>query len=131
MNSKSIRARKLLQVAFPGQPSRAFTATQGQSARVDYKSFVGQFFRDQETQSRDMELSNLIGIINSKEKVDFKSRFEKIIRMREGQMTEEETEQLQREEQIMKEKILAVEKSKVYVNFFNKPALKLIKKSKH
>jgi hypothetical protein len=30
----------------------------------------------------------------------------------------------------MREKIMAAEKTKVYVNFFNKPALKLISKSK-
>ena len=30
----------------------------------------------------------------------------------------------------MREKVLAAEKSKVYVNFFNKHTLKLIKKSK-
>ena len=29
----------------------------------------------------------------------------------------------------MREKIIAAEKTKVYVNFFNKPALKLISKS--
>jgi hypothetical protein len=39
-----------------------------------------------------MELSNLIGILNSKEKVDFKKRFERVIRAREGTMTEEEKE---------------------------------------
>lgn len=77
-----------------------------------------------------MELSNLIGIINSKEKVDFKARFERIIRMKEGQMTEEEAERHKQDEEAMKDRILSVEKTKVYVNFFNKPAMKLIKKSK-
>jgi hypothetical protein len=77
-----------------------------------------------------MELSNLIGILNSKEKVDFQKRFERVIRHREGQMTEEELEQIKRDEAIIKEKILAAEKSKVYVNFFNRPALKLIQQSK-
>jgi hypothetical protein len=45
-------------------------------------------------------------------------------------LTEEEIEELKKEETIMRDKILAAEKTKVYVNFFNKPALKLIAKSK-
>ncbi len=36
---------------------------------------------------------------------------------------------MQKEEEIMQAKILAAEKTKVYINFFNKNALKLIKKS--
>lgn len=45
-------------------------------------------------------------------------------------MTEEEVEAMKKEDMIMKEKILAAEKTKVYINFFNKPALKMIKRSK-
>jgi hypothetical protein len=37
---------------------------------------------------------------------------------------------MKKDEVIMREKIIAAEKTKVYVNFFNRPALKLIKKSK-
>lgn len=37
---------------------------------------------------------------------------------------------MKQDETIMREKIMAAEKTKVYVNFFNKPALKLISKSK-
>ncbi len=36
---------------------------------------------------------------------------------------------MKQDETIMREKIMAAEKTKVYVNFFNKPALKLISKS--
>lgn len=36
---------------------------------------------------------------------------------------------MKQDEAIMREKIIAAEKTKVYVNFFNKPALKLISKS--
>lgn len=36
---------------------------------------------------------------------------------------------MKQDETIMREKIMAAEKTKVYVNFFNKPALKLISKT--
>ncbi len=36
---------------------------------------------------------------------------------------------MKQDEAIMRDKIMAAEKTKVYVNFFNKPALKLISKS--
>ena len=51
------------------------------------------------------------------------------MRARDGQLTEAEVEQMKQDETIMREKIMAAEKTKVYVNFFNKPALKLISKS--
>lgn len=37
---------------------------------------------------------------------------------------------MKKDEQILHDKIVAAEKTKVYVNFFNTPTLKLIKKSK-
>ena len=98
---------------------------------MDYKQFVGHFFKDHETQSRDMELQGLLSVINTKGKVDYQTRFEKSIRAREGALTEEEIDQMKKDEVIMREKILAAEKTKVYVNFFNRPALRLIKNSKY
>lgn len=80
-------------------------------------------------QSRDMEMQGLLGILSSKQPVDFQQKFERSIRAREGKLTEEEVEQMKQDEAIMREKIIAAEKTKVYVNFFNKPALKLISKS--
>ena len=76
-----------------------------------------------------MELQGLLGIISSKQPVDYQTRFERSVRAREGKLTEEEVEQLKKDEQIMRDKIMAAEKTKVYVNFFNKPAMKLIAKS--
>jgi hypothetical protein len=60
---------------------------------MDYKQFIGQFFKEHETQSRDMELQNLIGILGSKQTVDYKARFERVIRAKEGELTEKELEQ--------------------------------------
>ena len=80
-------------------------------------------------QSRDMEFQSLLSILGSKQPVDYKTKFERSLRAREGKLTEEEIEELKKEEAIMRDKILAAEKTKVYVNFFNKPALRLISKS--
>ncbi len=80
-------------------------------------------------QSRDMEFQSLLSIISSKQPVDYRTRFERSLRAREGKLTEEEIEELKKEEIVMRDKILTAEKTKVYVNFFNKPAMKLITKS--
>ena len=55
---------------------------------------MGQFFKDQEVQSRDMELQSLIGILSSKQPVDYQTRFERSLRAREGKLTEQEIEQV-------------------------------------
>jgi hypothetical protein len=70
-----------------------------------------------------------MSIIGSKVPIDYQTRFERALRAREGALTEDEKEQMKKDEVIMREKIMAAEKTKVYVNFFNRPALKLIKKS--
>ena len=70
-----------------------------------------------------------MSILGSKTKIDYHAKFEKVLRHKEGALTEEEVETMKKEEEIMKEKILAAEKTKVYNNFFNKPALRLIHKS--
>ena len=75
-----------------------------------------------------MEFQSLIGILNQKE-VDYKTRIERGLKMRDGTMTQEETEEIQKEEQIVTEKMKEVEQTKVNVNFFSKHAMKLIKKS--
>ncbi len=80
-------------------------------------------------QSRDMEMQGLLGILSSKQPVDYQQKFERSMRARDGQLTEAEVEQMKQDEAILREKIMAAEKTKVYVNFFNKPALKLISKS--
>ena len=80
-------------------------------------------------QSKDMELQGLIAIISSKQPVDYQKRFERSVRARDGKLTEEEVEQVKKDEQILQDKIMAAEKTKVYVNFFNKPAMRLIAKS--
>ena len=76
-----------------------------------------------------MEMQGLLGILSSKQPVDFQQKFDRSMRARDGQLTEQEIEQMKQDETIMREKIMAAEKTKVYVNFFNKPALKLISKS--
>jgi len=62
--------------------------------------------------------------------MDYKERYERSLRMSEGKLTEKEIEEMKREEQILLEKIKQAESTKVYVNFFNKAALRLISKSK-
>lgn len=92
---------------------------------------MSQFFRESETKSRDMELQTLMSLLSSKEPVDYQTRFERALRAQTGQLSEKDHENMQKEEEIMQAKILDAEKTKVYVNFFNKGALKLIKKSKY
>ena len=59
---------------------------------------MGQFFKDQEMQSKDMELQGLIAIISSKQPVDYQKRFERSVRARDGKLTEEEVEQIKKDE---------------------------------
>eukprot|EP00347_Sterkiella_histriomuscorum_P024275 403331695 len=89
---------------------------------------MNQFFREDEQKSRDMELQQLTQILTH-QKIDFQERYDKSTRYHSGKLTEKEQEDIEREDQITKEKITQAEKSKIYVNFFNKYALKLISKT--
>lgn len=75
-----------------------------------------------------MELQSLIQTLNHKS-IDFRERFDRAQRFQEGKLTEDEISQLKKDEEITKQKIREAEKTKVYVNFFNKAAMKLIKRS--
>ncbi|CDW87823.1 sel1 domain-containing protein repeat-containing protein [Stylonychia lemnae] len=92
-----------------------------------YTKFQGQFFKEQEQQSRDMEMMTLLQMLNMK-KVDFKEKFIRSQRMANNELTEEELQKLRDEEEVIKQKVATAEKSKTYVNLFNKGALKLIAK---
>ena len=78
-----------------------------------------------------MELQELLGFLNSKEPIDFNRRYAREVKIMKGEMSVEEAERSRREDFILRQKLLEAEKSKVYINFFNKPALKMIKKSKN
>lgn len=75
-------------------------------------------------------MQELLGFLNSKEPVDFNRRYAREVKILKGEMSLEEAEKSRREDYIMRQKLLEAERTKVYINFFNKPALRMIKASK-
>jgi hypothetical protein len=45
-----------------------------------------------------MELTNLLGIVGSKQPVDFKTRFERVIKAQQGKLSEQEIEEFKKED---------------------------------
>ncbi len=54
---------------------------------LPYKSFMNQFFKEQEVKSKEMELQGLLSILSLK-KMDYKERYERSKRMSEGKLSE-------------------------------------------
>jgi len=109
--------------------STRFRNFSSQENQLPYNQFLGQFFKEPELQSKESELQTLLSILSLK-KMDYKEKYDKGLRQREGKLTDKEEKEMKDEEQVVMDKIKQAEASKIYVDFYNKPALRLISRSK-
>jgi len=108
---------------------RGFTSATSASAAHSprYEDFKHKLFHAQERKNNDMELMRIASTLNQETPIDYKTRIERSIRMQQGELTEEELQQMQAEERILEEKLKEVEKTRKYNKFFNASSLALMK----
>ena len=64
-----------------------------------------------------------------KKPIDFRTRFDRAMRMEKNELTETDYADMEKEEKIVKEMLKKVAETRKPINFFNKAALKLMQKT--
>lgn len=71
------------------------------SQSTKFTEFVNTIHKGQELKSKDQELNQLMSQLNSKQPIDFKTRFERAARYQKGELNQEDIELLEQEERIL------------------------------
>ncbi len=93
-----------------------------------YRPFLEQLYSDQEIKSQEMDLQQSMQQLSQKH-IDYNKVYQFMMQQQQGEFDEETENEMQREREIVEEKMKEAAKTKQYINFFNKGTTRLMEKT--
>lgn len=90
-----------------------------------YRPYLESVYKDDEIKSNDNDLMGLMGLMQ-KQHLNYDKINKFMTKKMSGTLSEQEQEELAKEDKIVREKMEEAAKSKTYINFFNNGSLKLM-----